>query len=336
MRIVRIIERVLATLPILLGVVIVVFVLMRMLPGDPVDVMMGREGGVSPELVETLRAEMRLDLPIHLQLSYFLADIARGDLGNSFFRREPVTSLIAKRFPATIELTLGALLFGLFAGFPVGILSAVKHNSAVDRIAMAGALLGISAPSFWLGILLIIIFAVRLDLLPVTGRVAYQVGLTPVTGFYVLDSILTRNGAALMDSLQHLILPSITLGAHMAAVIARVLSSSMLEALRQDYVTLARAKGQSEFLVVAKHALRNALIPTVTIVGLQVGAFLSGNMVIETVFAWPGLGRLVVESIFARDFPVVQGVVLVYGSIFVASNLLVDILYTYLNPKLTL
>jgi peptide/nickel transport system permease protein len=326
----------LATIPILLGVVIIVFVLMRMLPGDPVDVMMGREGGVSPELLTTLRAEMRLDQPVHLQLYYFLADIARGDLGNSFFRRESVVSLIAKRLPATIELSFGAMLFGLLIAFPVGILSAVKQNSMVDRLAMAGALLGISAPSFWLGILLIIIFGVRLDLLPVTGRVAHDVGLTPITGAYVLDSILTGNRAALASSLQHLILPSITLGAHMAAVIARVLRSSMLEALRQDYVTLARAKGQSEFLVITKHALRNALIPTVTIVGLQVGAFLSGNMVIETVFGWPGLGRLVVESIFARDFPVVQGVVLVFGLIFVTSNLIVDILYTYLNPKINL
>ncbi|MEW5721248.1 MAG: ABC transporter permease, partial [Chloroflexota bacterium] len=263
-RIVRIIERILAIFPILLGVVIIVFVLMRMLPGDPVDVMMGREGGVSTELLTTLRAEMRLDQPIHLQLYYFLTDIARGDLGNSFFRRESVVSLIAKRLPATIELSLGAMLFGLLIAFPVGIISAVKQNSVIDRLAMAGALLGISAPSFWLGILLIIIFGVRLDLLPVTGRVAHDVGLTPITGACVLDSILTGNRAALASSLQHLILPSVTLGAHMAAVIARVLRSSMLEALRQDYVTLARAKGQSEFLVITKHALRNALIPTVT------------------------------------------------------------------------
>ncbi|MCI0478664.1 MAG: ABC transporter permease [Anaerolineales bacterium] len=325
-----------ATIPILLGVMTIVFVLMRILPGDPVDVMMGREGGVSQELLATMRAEFRLDLPIHLQLYHFFADVARGDLGNSFFRREPVVNLIAKRLPATIELSLGALLFGLLIAFPVGILSAVKQNSAVDRLAMAGALLGISAPSFWLGILLIIILGVRFDLFPVTGRISHAVGFTPITGLYVLDSILAGNRAALVSSVQHLVLPSITLGAHMAAVIARVLRSSMLEAMRQDYVTLARAKGQSEFLVVTKHALRNALIPTVTIVGLQLGAFLSGNMVIETVFGWPGLGRLVVESIFARDFPIVQGVVLVFGLIFVTTNLIVDILYTYLNPKITL
>jgi ABC-type dipeptide/oligopeptide/nickel transport system permease component len=219
---------------------------------------------------------------------------------------------------------------------PIGIISAVKQHSVLDRVGMAGAFLGISMPAFWLGILLMLIFSVRLQWLPVAGRINYDAELQTVTGLYVVDSILTGNKAALISSLRHLILPSISLGAAMSATVARILRSSMLEVLRQDYVTLARAKGVVEFLVISKHALRNALIPTVTVVGLQVGVLLGGNMIVETVFGWPGLGRLVVQSIFARDFPLVQGAVMIYAFIFVMANLIVDVLYTYLNPKMTL
>jgi peptide/nickel transport system permease protein len=201
---------------------------------------------------------------------------------------------------------------------------------------MAAAFIGTSMPAFWLGIILILLFAVRLHWLPVQGRVSFDAGLERVTGFYVLDSILTGNRAALISSLKHLVLPSVTLGATVAAIVARVLRSSMVEILRQDYITLARAKGQSEFLVVMKHALRNALIPTVTVVGLQVGSLLGGNMIAETVFGWPGLGRMVVSAIFNRDFPLIQGSVMVYAFTYVVANLIVDILYTYLNPKITL
>ena len=201
---------------------------------------------------------------------------------------------------------------------------------------MAGAFLGISMPAFWLGIVLILILSVQLRLLPVFGRIDYEAGLKEITGFYVLDSIITGNKVALVSTIRHLILPSLSLGAAMAAIVARVLRSSLVEILRQDYITLARAKGQIEFLVVMKHALRNALIPTVTVVGLQVGVLLGGNMIVETVFAWPGLGRLVVSAIYARDFPLVQWVVMVYAFTFVMANLIVDILYTCLNPKITL
>ncbi|RLC67540.1 MAG: peptide ABC transporter permease, partial [Chloroflexi bacterium] len=205
-----------------------------------------------------------------------------------------------------------------------------------DQFSMAGAFLGISMPAFWLAIILILLFSVRLHWLPVQGRIAYGTGLQEVTGFYILDSLLTGNRAALVSSLKHLFLPSVSLGAAVAAIVARVLRSSMVEVLRQDYIMLARAKGQTEFLVVMKHALRNALIPTVTVVGLQTGALLGGNMIVETVFGWPGLGRLVVKAIFERDFPLVQGTVMVYAFTYVMANLIVDILYTYLNPKITL
>jgi peptide/nickel transport system permease protein len=335
---VKILERMVIALSVMLGVAITVFLFMRLTPGDPVDIMMGEQAGISEAEMSVVRQEFNLDKPLHVQLWLFLSGLARGDLGNSITKNSPVSSLIAGQFPATIELALGALFFSLLAAVPIGIVSAVRQYSILDRLSMSGAFLGISMPSFWLGLVLMLIFAVRLDLLPVFGRVDSVVGLglKKVTGFYVLDSIITGNGQALGDCLKHLILPSITLGAAPAAIIARVLRSSMVEVLRADYVTLARAKGQTEYLVVVRHALRNALIPTVTVMGLQVGALLSGNMIVETIFSWPGLGSLVVEAIFDRDFPLVQGAVMFYALVYVMANLLVDVLYTCLNPKITL
>jgi len=335
-RAVKILERVLAAIPIMFGVAILVFLFMRMTPGDPVDIMMGGGGAVSAGEMEQLRSEFHLDKPLPVQLWLFLKDAARGDLGYSYVQKRRVTTLIFERLPATIELAAGALFFALLIAMPIGIVSAVRQNSLVDRLSMAGAFLGISMPSFWLGIILILVFSVALQWLPVQGRIDFGVGLEEITGLYVLDSILTRNWEALVSCLRHLVLPSVTLGAAVAAVVARVLRSSMLETLRSDYVTLARAKGAPERGVVLKHALRNALIPTVTVVGLQVGVLLGGNMIVETVFSWPGLGRLTVTSIFQRDFPLIQGAVMIYAFTFVMANLVVDILYTYLNPKITL
>jgi peptide/nickel transport system permease protein len=318
------------------GVAIVVFMFMRLTPGDPVDIMMGQGGAVSAGEMEQLRAEFHLDQPLHIQLWLFLKDAVRGDLGYSYVQKLPVTRLLAERLPATIELATAALLVSLSIALPVGILSAARQNSLLDRFSMAGAFLGISMPGFWLGIVLILIFAVRLKWLPVQGRVDFEAGLAPVTGFFVLDSLLTGNRTALVSTLKHLALPALTLGAPVAAVVARVIRSSMLETLRSDYVTLARSKGLAEWSVVFKHALRNALIPTVTVVGLQVGVLLGGNMIVETVFGWPGLGRMVVGAIFDRDFPLVQGSVMIYAFTFVIANLIVDVLYTYLNPKIAL
>jgi peptide/nickel transport system permease protein len=335
-RAVKILERVLTTIPIMFGVAIVVFLFMRMTPGDPVDIMMGQGGAVSVGEMEQLRHEFHLDQSLPVQLWLFLKDAVRGELGYSYVQKRPVTALIAERLPATIELALGALFFGLLIAIPVGILSAVRQNSLLDRFSMAGAFLGISMPAFWLGIILILVFSVNLHWLPVQGRIDHAAQLQEVTGLYVLDSLLSGNRDALVSSLKHLVLPSVTLGAGVAAVVARVLRSSMLETLRSDYVTLARAKGAPEWSVVLKHALRNALIPTVTVVGLQVGVLLGGNMIVETVFSWPGLGRLTVSAIFKRDFPLIQGAVMIYAFTFVIANLIVDMLYTYLNPKITL
>ena len=336
MRSVKILERVLATIPVMFGVAIIVFFFIRLTPGDPVDIMLGRGGAVSAQDMEQLRHQFHLDQPLTIQLWYFLSDAIRGDLGYSYIRNKPVIDLLGERLPATIEMTIGALFVSLIIALPVGIISAIRQNSLTDRLSMAGAFLGISMPGFWLGILLILFFAVRLQWLPAQGRLSYEIPLQQITGLYVLDSLLTGNMKALEDSLKHLVLPSITLGAGVAAIIARVLRSSMLEVLRSDYIKVARAKGASEWTVIMKHTLRNALIPTVTVVGLQVGVLLGGNMIVETVFSWPGLGRLVVDAIFNRDFPLIQGAVMIYAFTFVLTNLAVDILYTYLNPRITL
>ncbi len=332
---IKILERILIAIPTMLAIAMLIFVLMRIMPGDPVDKMMGKSGNISIEEVQALEREFHLDLPISVQLKIFLIGIFHGDLGTSFQERRPVWEMIAERIPPTLELALSALLFSLIVSVPIGIISAVKQNSLIDRLGMGFAFLGISAPAFWLGIVLIIIFAVKLSIFPVYGRIAYAYKPIHITGMYVLDSILSRNWPALKDSLMHLILPSISLGAAQAAVTTRILRSSMLEVLRADYVTLARTKGLSEYMVITKHALRNALIPTVTVIGLQIGMLLGGNMIIETIFGWPGLGRLVVTSIFNRDFPVVQGAVMFYALTYVVANLIVDIIYTYLNPKIS-
>jgi len=332
---IKILERILIAIPTMLAIAMLIFVLMRIMPGDPVDKMMGKSGNISIEEVQALEREFHLDLPISVQLKIFLIGIFHGDLGTSFQERRPVWEMIAERIPPTLELALSALLFSLIISVPIGIISAVKQNSLIDRLGMGFAFLGISAPAFWLGIVLIIIFAVKLSIFPVYGRIAFAYKPIHITGMYVLDSILSRNWPALKDSLMHLILPSISLGAAQAAVTTRILRSSMLEVLRADYVTLARTKGLSEYVVITKHALRNALIPTVTVIGLQIGMLLGGNMIIETIFGWPGLGRLVVTSIFNRDFPVVQGAVMFYALTYVVANLIVDIIYTYLNPKIS-
>lgn len=336
MRTVKILERVLYTLPIMVGVAIIVFFFIRLTPGDPVDIMMGRGGAVSATEIEQLRHQFHLDQPLHVQLWYFLRDAAGGNLGYSYIRNKPVVELLAERLPATIELTLGSLLVSLLIATPIGILSAVRQNSLLDRFSMAGAFLGISMPGFWLGIILILFFAVHVHWLPAQSRLSYGLPLQELTGLHVLDSLLTGNLPALADSVKHLLLPSITLGAGVAAIVARVLRSSMLEVLRSDYIKLARSKGATEWRVVIRHALRNALLPTVTVVGLQFGVLLGGNMIVEAVFGWPGLGRLVVDAIFNRDFPLIQGAVMIYAITFVLVNLVVDVLYTYLNPQITL
>jgi peptide/nickel transport system permease protein len=336
MRALVVLRRVLNTIPIMVGVAVVVFVVMRMLPGDPVDIVLGQTGAISQQDLDRLRRDFHLDRPVTEQLYRFLAGAARGDLGTSFARRRPVFAMLVEALPATVELAVAATAVALVVAVPVGVLSAVYQRSWLDRLAMGGAFLGISMPAFWLGIVAIIVFAVRLGWFPTSGRIGFEVFLQPVTGFVLLDSVLTRNWAALWDGLRHLALPAAVLGAGLMAVVARVMRSSMIEVLREQFVTTARSKGLAGRVVVLRHALRNALIPTVTVVGLQLGVLLGGNMIVETVFGWPGMGRLVVDAIFSRDYPVVQGAVMLYAATFVLANLLVDLCYIYLDPRMAL
>lgn len=336
LKFVRVVERVLLAVPLTLALLLLVFLFVRLLPGDPVDIMMGQGGNVSEAEIAAMRAGLGLDQPLPIQLKAFLGQLARGDLGESMREGRPVSTVIAEALPATIELAGAALLLALLVGLPIGVLSATRQNSFLDRFAMGFSFLGISMPAFWLGIMGIIIFSVGLGWTPVQGRLASGMVPPEITGFYVLDGLLTGNWALVRSALLHLALPAATLGAELTAIIARVTRSSMLDTLRQDYVNAARARGVAEWVVVIKHALRNALIPTVTVVGLQMGVLLGGNMIVETVFSWPGLGRLVVGSIFARDYAMVQGAVMLYALTFLLANLAVDLVYTQLNPKLEL
>ncbi|MFZ5825318.1 MAG: ABC transporter permease [Bacillota bacterium] len=336
MKAIRILERVLTALPLMLLMLLIVFIFVRLMPGDPVDIMMGQGGNVSQAEIDAMRQQLGLDRPMLEQLGSFLRGVSRGDLGISFREQRPVSQVIGEALPATIELALAALSIALLIGLPVGVLSAVKQNSWLDRAAMGTSFLGISMPAFWLGIMAMMIFSVHLGWTPVQGRLSSGVVAPDITGLHVVDALITLDWKLLGDALWHLILPALTLGAELTAIVARVTRSSMLEALRMDYVTAARARGVAEWLVVIRHALRNALVPTVTVTGLQLGVLLGGNMIVETVFGWPGLGRLVVGAIFGRDYALVQGAVMLYSLTFLAANLLVDIIYTQLNPKLEL
>jgi peptide/nickel transport system permease protein len=307
-----ILKRILAMVPVMFLVSLIVFLIIHLTPGDPAIVMLGEEA--NPQTLAALRHELGLDQPIIVQYGVWVAKVLSGDLGRSIRTNQPVTEAIAQRLPTTIELTLLAMLVSLCIAIPTGIISATQRNSASDLIVTTLALIGVSMPNFFLAILLIFIFALNLRWLP-------PIGFTPIT-------------KDLVANVQGMILPAITLGAATAAVVARLTRSSLLEVLGQEYIRTARAKGLAERAVIYTHALKNAMIPVVTIVGLQIGALLSGAVITETIFVLPGVGRLVVDSIFQRDFPLVQGVVLFGAMVFVVANLVVDVLYSFLDPRI--
>ncbi|MBL8698495.1 MAG: ABC transporter permease [Alphaproteobacteria bacterium] len=309
--------------------------MMTLTPGDPVDVMLG-DSLATPEQRATLRREMGLDRPVHERFVRFLGKAVTGEFGTSFHHRRPVAEVIAERLPATIELTLVAMVIALAVGIPLGIVAAVRRDSWFDRLATFASLLGVSMPGFWFGILAILLFAVTLGLLPVSGRMGYESEVRLVTGFALIDTLIAGRPASFLDALRHLLMPAVTLGLAMAALLARVTRTAMIDVLHQDYITFAEAKGLSRARVLLRHALKNALVPTVTVAAIETGTLLGGNMIVETVFGWPGLGRLVVEAIFARNYPIVQAAVLLYAVTYVLLNLAADILYTILNPRVRL
>ncbi|MFP5501085.1 MAG: ABC transporter permease [Candidatus Sericytochromatia bacterium] len=325
-------RRLLLLIPILLGVTIVVFAAVQAIPGDAAQLMLGEKA--TPQALAALRKELGLDQPLHVQYLTFLGHLLQGDLGRSVQTGNPVTWELMGRFPATVELALSALGIAVAVGMPLGILAAVRRNSLVDYLAMGGSLLGVSMPIFWLGLVLMMIFSAWLGWLPFSQRVDILVTVPSVTGLMLVDTLLAGDLWAFQDAIAHLLLPAVTLSTVPMAIIARMTRASMVEVLSSDYVRMARAKGLGEWAVTLKHAFKNAAIPVATITGLQLGMLLSGAILTETIFAWPGIGSLSVNAIFTRDFPVLQGCAVLFAFSFVMVNLLTDLAYTMLDPRL--
>ena len=318
--------------PTFVGVTLLTFALIRVIPGDPIELLAG-ERGIDPARHAELRADLGLDKPLLVQYGVYIADVARGDLGESILTREPVLEEFLARFPATFELSVCAILFALAIGLPAGVLAAVRRGSAMDHTVMAVSLTGFSMPVFWWALLAILLFSVTLGWTPVSGRISLLYFIEPVTGFMLIDSWLSNEPGAFKSAVLHLVLPSVVLGTIPLAVIARMTRSSMLEVMGDDYIRTARAKGASPLRVVAVHALCNAAIPVVTIIGLQTGVLLAGAILTETIFAWPGIGKWLVESVHRRDYPVLQGGILLVATTVIVVNLLVDALYGFLDPR---
>ena len=329
-----VVRRLLLLVPILLGLSILVFLWIRALPGGPAQALLGERA--TAQSIKQIEHQYGLDKPIHVQYLRYLQRVSRLDFGDSVTTRRAVSFEIQQRFPATVELALSSMLFAVLLGIPLGFVAAKRYGGVVDNVSLVTSLLGISIPVFFLGILLKYVFSVKLGLLPTVGRLNPLIEIDHPTKFYVLDAILAGNPAALWDVLKHLVLPAIALGSIPLAIIARITRAAVLDVQNEDYVRTARAKGLPPRVVDMRHVLRNAMLPIVTIVGLLVGFLLAGAVLTETVFAWPGLGTWLVEAIKSRNYPVLQGGILFVALIFVLVNLLVDISYAILNPRIRL
>jgi peptide/nickel transport system permease protein len=328
-----IIRRTLIVIPTLLGVTIIVFLMLRITPGDPAELLLGERA--TPTALDAMREYLGLKKPLYLQYGMFIKRVVRFDLGETIWSREKVSKEIKDRFPATIELAIMAMSISCILGIILGIISATRQYSWFDYLSMVTSLFGVSMPVFWLGLMLMLVFSLSLGWFPMSGRIGVETELEVITNFYVLDSILTRNWEALKDVLLHLALPALALSTIPLAIIARMTRSSMLEVLRQDYIRTAKAKGLSQAKIVLKHALRNGLIPVITVVGLQFGILMGGAILTETVFAWPGIGKWIFEGVVKRDYMVIQGGTLLVATTFVIVNLIVDVLYAVINPRIS-
>jgi len=327
-----IIKRLLALIPILIGVAVIVFLIVHLIPGDPAQTMLGERA--TDQALERLRAQMGLNDPLPVQFWRYVKDLLRGDLGRSIMSNNPVSAELAQRFPATLELSFFAMIFAIVVGVPAGIFASINQNSWFDNLSMLIALIGVSMPIFWLGLMFIWLFAVELGWFPPSSRIGVGLDFSPITNLYVIDSILQLNFKALKDILHHLVLPAVALGTIPMAIIARMTRSSMLEVLRKDFIRTAYAKGLKRKIVIFKHALKNAMVPIITVVGLQFGVLLGGAVMTETIFSWPGLGKYLVDAIYARDFPIVQGGILFFAGVFVIVNLIVDLSYALVDPRI--
>ncbi|MDT7919784.1 MAG: ABC transporter permease [Meiothermus sp.] len=325
-------RRLLGIIPVLFGISLLVFLFLHLIPGNPAVVMLGERA--SPERIAELSNKLGLERPLPEQYLLFVRNLLSGDLGSSIFNQLTIKEQLARRWPATFELAIAATLFAVVIGIPFGILAAVRKNSIADNLATSFSLLGVSLPVFWLGLLLVYLFAVNLQWLPAGGRLSTDVDalFKPITGFYVFDALFQPQ--SFWDVARHLILPAITLGTIPLAILTRITRGAMLEVLSQDYVRTARAKGLSERVVIWRHAFKNALLPVVTIIGLQFGTLLGGAILTETIFSWPGIGSWIYEGILNRDYPVVQGGVIFVALIFVVVNLVVDLSYALLDPRI--
>ena len=329
-----IIRRILILIPTLLGVSIIVFLMLHMTPGDPAELLLGERA--TEETLNAMREHLGLNQPLYIQYGMFLKRLMKGDLGETIWTRQKVWIEVKQRFPATIELSMVALCLSCFFGIIFGIISASKQYSIFDYVSMFGALAGVSMPVFWLGLIFMLIFSLNLGWFPISGRLSIDIDLEIITNFYILDAVLTRNWAALKDALWHIIMPAVTVSTIPMAIVARMTRSAMLDVLRQDYIKTAKAKGLSKFSVTFKHALRNALIPVVTTVGLQTGVLLGGAILTETIFAWPGMGKWMYDAVMQRDYMVIQGGTLFIAALFVVINLCVDVLYSIINPRISI
>jgi dipeptide transport system permease protein len=327
------VTRVSLIIPTFFGITLLTFLLVRLIPGDPIEALAG-ERGIDPVRHEQLRHEYGFDRPVLVQYGIYIARVLHGDLGISAVTHAPVIKEFGALFPATIELSSCAMLFAILLGLPAGIVAAVKRNSIFDHGVMGISLTGYSMPIFWWGMLAILLFSITLGWTPVSGRISVQYFIEPVTGFLLIDSWRSGEPGAFRSALSHLVLPMIVLGTQPLAVIARMTRSAMLEVLGEDYIRTARAKGLPPRWVVGAHALRNALIPVVTVIGLQVGVIFTGAILTETIFSWPGVGKWLVEGIFRRDYPVLQGGALLLGIMVMTVNLIVDLLYGVINPRI--
>ena len=327
-----ILKRLLFLVPTLAGISLLVFLMIHLVPGDPAQVMLGERA--SAESLAALRAELGLDRPIYVQAGRFFLGLVQGDLGRSIKTHERVTTELKQRFPATMELTASSMVLAALVGIAAGALSAARRGSALDYTGMTIALVGVSMPIFWLGLVLILVFSVTFGIFPISGRIGASVYVREITGLYLVDTLLAGDLRAFGDAFRHLILPAVALGTVPMAVIARMTRSSMLEVLREDYIRTAWAKGLTEKVVVLRHALRNAFIPILTMIALEFGYLLGGAIITETIFAWPGVGRWLYLAVLARDFRAVQGGVLLIATSFVLVNLAADVLYAWLDPRI--
>ena len=326
------VRRLMFTIPILFGLSVLVFLFVRALPGGPAIALLGERA--TQESVEQIEAELGLNDPLPVQYGKYLGNLLSGDLGSSVSTRRPVSDELAQRFPATFELAMMAMIFAVIAGIPLGYLAAKRYQGVLDNVSLVASLIGISFPVFFLALLLKYVFAVKLGWLPTVGRIDVTRSLEHPTNFYLLDAIIAGDWDAFADVLKHLILPAIALGTIPLAIIARITRAAVLDVLGEDYVRTARAKGLDPSVVDRRHVLKNAMLPVVTVIGLQIGLLLTGAVLTETVFAYPGLGSWILNAIRFRDYAVIQGGILFFAFLFIIVNLLVDISYAFLNPRI--